>query len=68
MNYEVINEKYSSDIRNREILNEAELLEHEIYENSPTLENEYETEELFRKLRFEEFMLAFWTLLSKKLN
>jgi len=64
MNYEVINEKYSEAIRNREISNEADLLEHEVFVKSQSHENEYETEELFLKLQFEEFMSAFWAILS----
>jgi len=48
----------------REIKNQADLLEHEMNMQSQA-QNEYETEELFLKLKIEEFMSTFWSLISK---
>lgn len=36
----------------------------EVSENATKPENEYETEELFIKYQFEEFLSAFWALFS----
>jgi len=45
-------------------MDEVDVLEKEIYDNATKLENEYETEELFLKYQFEEFLSAFWALFS----
>ena len=46
-------------------LNDCEKLEKQIAEEAHKLEDEYETENFFLKLQFEEFLSAFWSLFCK---